>query len=143
MVDNIKLKDVYDGKTAENTVMLYTHIEKCISNRKKLNKIDRNGYDRTLSKYRVAFRRLKEFASIKYKRDIDFSDIDLNFYNDYIDWLRNIPLADNTIGKDVQTLKRFLNTATVQGINTKLIYKSGDFKTPSKRKNTFIFLKTR
>ena len=113
---------------------MYAHIEKCISARERLNKKDRNGGDRTLSKYRVTFNRLKYFGKEKYRRDIDFSDIDLDFYNDYTSWLRAIPLAENTVGKDVQTLKRFLNTATIQGINTKFIYKSVEFKTPKKVK---------
>ena len=134
VLTNIEIKKRLNGNTETKANSLYTHIQKCISARANLNKIDRNGYDRTLSKYRVTFDRLKEFVKEKYRREIDFSDIDLDFYNDYTGWLRAIPLAENTVGKDVQTLKRFLNTATIQGINTKFIYKSGDFKTPKKVK---------
>ena len=132
-LSNIEIKKQLVGDTEVKT-SLYAHIEKCITTRERLNKKDRNGYDRTLSKYRVTFSRLQEFAKEKYKQDIDFGDIDLDFYSDYTGWLRAIPLSENTVGKDVQTLKRFLNTATIQGLNTKFIYKSNDFRTPKKEK---------
>lgn len=110
-------------------ITLYQHIQNCIDTRKELEKKDRHGIDRTLCKYRNTFERLKEFGKT-YKRELDFSDIDLNFYNKYVKWLREIPLAESSVGTNIKTLKRFLNVATVDGLNTKMTFKSSDFKAP-------------
>lgn len=77
--------------------------------------------------YEVSFDYLKEY-SLTYGKP-DFDDIDIDFYNQFVDFLRNKGLAINTIGKKVQTLKIFLNDATEKGINKNLKYKSPKFKT--------------
>ena len=115
-------------------ITLYRHIENCIKTRENLNKLDRSGIDRTLGKYRNTFKQLKEFAIVHYKRDIDFSDIDLPFHNKFVKWLREIPLAESTIDGYIKKLKRFLNVATLEGVNTKLSYKSKEFKINHKKK---------
>lgn len=75
--------------------------------------------------YIVTFNYLKEYA--KEYGEPDFIDIDLEFYQQYVDFLRKKGLATNTIGKKIQTLKIFLNSATEQGINHFQKYKSRRF----------------
>jgi len=76
--------------------------------------------------YAVTFKYLKEYAK-KYSEP-DFIDIDLEFYQNFVDLLRTKGLANNTIGKKIQTLKIFLNDAYEQGINPYTKYKSKKFK---------------
>jgi integrase len=83
--------------------------------------------------YIRTFDLLKEFAG---GREIDFKDIDLDFYNDWIGFLQTKSIGSteepkyykaNTVGKFVKNLKVFLNKATEDGINTNLRYKSHRF----------------
>ncbi len=90
--------------------------------------------------YSVTFDYLKEYAA-KYKEP-DFIDIDLEFYQQFVDFLRNKPLATNTIGKKIQTLKIFLNAATEQGINHYQKYKSRNFTAISEESDNIYLTKT-
>jgi len=95
--------------------------------------------------YEVSFNYLKDYATEK-KITIDFKDIDLNFYDGFIQYLQNVStdkkadssetdpdkpktkgLAVNTIGKKIQTLKIFLNAAKEEGKNTFEAYRSKKF----------------
>lgn len=73
--------------------------------------------------YHATFNHLK-----KYSNDIDFNDIDLDFYDGFKSYLEAENLALNTVGKKIQTLKVFLNEATARGINKNLKYKSNRFR---------------
>ena len=86
--------------------------------------------------YQVTFNYLKEYAATY--GEPDFIDIDLEFYQQFVDFLRQykikrkdgteVSLAINTIGKKIQTLKIFLNAATEHGVNNFKKYKSRNFK---------------
>ncbi len=101
--------------------------------------------------YHRTFEYLKEFAG---KKKLDFDDIDLDFYNNFVEFLKNKVvavskdgevkkhMAMNTIGKKVQTLKIFLNAATETGINKSLRYKSKNFVSP-KEDTEHIYLNTK
>ena len=89
--------------------------------------------------YIRTFEYLKEFAGRKH---LDFKDIDLDFYHDFIEFLQNKNIetnpekpakhmATNTVGKKIQTLKIFLNAAADAGINKYHKYKSTRFISPS------------
>jgi len=78
--------------------------------------------------YERTFFFLKDFCKQKGK-EYDFCDIDLDFYEDFTEYLKRLDLATNTIGKKIQTLKIFLNSATEKGANTNFSYKSKRFKT--------------
>lgn len=106
-----------------------------------------------LREYQNTFRYLKEYAAYKGKEP-DFDDIDLEFYDDFMNFLQSsncslrktdkatgkkvrLKLAANTIGKKIQTLKIFLNNATERGINTNLKYKSRNFATITEKTDSF------
>lgn len=88
--------------------------------------------------YERTFELLKEYAGNK---KLDFDDIDLGFYNDFVSYLQNKTykvtkdkeavikhkFKANTIGKFIKNLKVFLNKATEEGINTSQRYKSHHF----------------
>lgn len=102
--------------------------------------------------YQVTFNYLKEYA--KEYGEPDFKDIDMEFYQLFVDLLRNYNkidadgniiksgLATNTIGKKIQTLKVFLNSATEQGINKYSMYKSKNFKSLSEEVDTIYLTKS-
>lgn len=76
--------------------------------------------------YQVSFDYLKAYAE-KEKRTFDFKDIDLKFYEGFTKYLQDQKLAVNTIGKKIQTLKIFLNSAKEEGLNTYEGFKSKKF----------------
>ena len=113
-----------------NSTSLFGYIQNFINNSKsRINPKSGNpvGY-KMRREYEVTFDYLKKFAK-ELKKEPDFIDIDLEFYNQFVSFLRKENLAINTIGKKIQTLKIFLNDATEQGINKSLKFKSKNFKT--------------
>jgi len=85
--------------------------------------------------YEVSFGYLKKYAT-KIGKPIDFKDIDLNFYDGFTQYLQGEKLAVNTIGKKIQTLKIFLNSAKDEGINSYDSFKSSKFKTLTEEADT-------
>lgn len=79
-----------------------------------------------IREYERTFHYLSQYSKEKDK-SLDFKDIDLDFYQDFIDYLKSENLATNTIGKKIQTLKIFLNAATDLGYNQYRHYKSPRF----------------
>ena len=105
-----------------------------------------------IREYERTFFYLQEFAKAK-KQEIDFENITLDFYHDFVKYLqseKNITrkdgtkikeqgLAQNTIGKKIQTLKIFLNAATDAGLNDNNQFKSHRFKAMTEE-NESIYL---
>ncbi|MFZ5939052.1 MAG: site-specific integrase [Bacteroidota bacterium] len=105
-----------------------------------------------IREYSRTFEYLKAFSK-HLGRDIDFNDIDLEFYEEFVSFLQDqnatvrnkdkkVKLATNTIGKKIQTLKIFLNAATEKGINTSTKFKSRRFQTLTEESDN-IYLNTR
>ena len=99
--------------------------------------------------YERTFFYLKKYAAHINKK-LDFNDIDLYFYDDFVAFLQSTftkelkngkkikyTLSTNTIGKKIQTLKIFLNDATERGINTNLKFKSNKFISITEVADTF------
>jgi integrase len=76
--------------------------------------------------YEVTFKYLKEYST-SIGKVIDFKNINLEFYDGLIQFLQGKKLATNTVGKKVQTLKIFLNSARESGLNPYEGYKSKKF----------------
>ena len=71
----------------------------------------------TIQVYSNTLNRVKEFQKTK-RRIIDFNTIDGEFYIDFVEHLaKRLKLANNTIGKDIKTIKTILNEAKERGIN--------------------------
>ena len=87
--------------------------------------------------YQTTLNHLKNFAQI-WKRKIDFDTIDLEFHNDFTEFLtisgkyvhpktrkeRFLHLSANSIGSHFQRIKAVLSEATERGINKNLSFKS-------------------
>jgi len=82
----------------------------------------------TITAYNNTLNRLRDYKEFK-KKPVDFNNINLDFYYDFIDYLttqRNF--SKNTIGKHIKHIKAFLNEASEKGTNTTFDYKSTRFK---------------
>lgn len=88
----------------------------------------------TLRSYKQTKRLLSEFNG-----NLQFEDIDLDFYYDFIEFLEQDDKSLNTIGKHIKNLKSFLNSATQDGFNKNLVYTNSAFKAP-KEQTTAIYL---
>jgi integrase len=78
-----------------------------------------------------------------YKRKIDFNTIDLEFYNDYINYLTNkLTLSSNTIGDHIKRIKTVLNEATEKGINKNFAFRSKYFAKPSEEAESIYLTET-
>lgn len=65
---------------------------------------------------------------------LSFDSIDLIFYSKFKDYILNdLKLLTNTFGKQIKTLKTFLNIATEKGLNKNMAYKSKLFKAPEEK----------
>lgn len=100
--------------------------------------------NRTKQKYSTTLGHLKTYAATR-RKGLDFADIDLEFYQDFVDFLRTklvkkatkknpdptevIHMTDNSVGKHITTLKTMLNAATEAGVNTNMKFHSKKFAT--------------
>jgi len=136
-LSNESLERTLDGEKDPKKLTLYQHIENELNIIK--SKEDRRIAERKQKRkymhirYSKCFERLKEFAKKKYRRSLSFDDIDLNFYERYIEFLRDYPLAENSINGEIKRLKRFLNLGIIKKIHDNLAFKSVEFKAPEER----------
>lgn len=84
----------------------------------------------TIRVYNRAKAHLENYCK-EYNKQLDFDNINLEFYNSFIGYLTKENYSQNTIGKQIKVLKTFLNEATDRGINTTLEYKKRKFKRPT------------
>lgn len=110
-------------------ITLFSYIESFIKRAKtKTNrKTGRPVSYKMQREYNVTFSYLKEFAA-KNGKSIDFKNIDIEFYDNFVQFLQGRNLAVNTIGKKIQTLKIFLNAAKDENQNSYEAYKSKKFE---------------
>lgn len=81
----------------------------------------------TLSRYKVLHDHLTAFSKAQ-KRTIDFQDINLDFYYDFLEFIaQRESYAPNTQGKYIQTLKAVMNGAVEKGLTDNLKYKNKKF----------------
>ena len=110
---------------SDGTDTLFSFIESFIENRESSNDYSKG----TIKVYRTVYNHLKAFATVR-KREIDFSDIDSDFFKSFNKYLYRPPFNNsrNYVKKIWQTIGVFLNEATEQGLNKNLAYKSKAFK---------------
>jgi site-specific recombinase XerD len=87
---------------------------------------------KTPETYRICLDKLKDFG-VKAKRKIDFDDINLEFYDDFVAYLSECGYKRNYIGKQIRTLKTFLNEAMERGLTKNVAHKSRRFTAPSEQ----------
>lgn len=60
--------------------------------------------------------------------NVDFEDVNLDFYHDYISWCEKGNLRINYIGKNIKTLKSVMSSAVEKGLTSNLAFRSKRFK---------------
>ncbi len=117
-----ELLDIHFNKSVVEEINLFSFYQNHIDLAKTRYSI------KTVQWYELSLKVLKEFSKT-YKRALDFDNIDMTFYDAFIDYLTNVKgLKQNTIGKHIQNLKAVLNSATERGINKRMDFKSRSFK---------------
>jgi len=81
----------------------------------------------SLTSIKQAIDHLRAFES-KVKYTYDFDEIDMEFYRKYLAFLNDQNYALNTIGKNINWLKTFMNTAQTEGYHTNVAFKNKMFK---------------
>lgn len=92
-----------------------------------------------IQQYKATFQHLKSFANKKNCKDFNFTDINYDFYNEFVLYLQEEQLGinednklivvkkeftQNTVGKHIRILKLMLNEATSMGLNDTTTYNS-------------------
>ncbi|HTC01305.1 MAG TPA: site-specific integrase [Ferruginibacter sp.] len=108
----------------EEKITFFKFIETYIEECKTLKSVE------TVKIYSTTLNHLKKYAAIE-KKQFDFDDITLSWRSGFIKYLHDINSATNTVGKQIQTLKTFLNEATERKINTNLEFRSRLFSKPN------------
>jgi len=95
----------------------------------------------TIKAYQNILNYLKSYCEYKNCK-LDFEDIDLNFYNSFINYMTvKQKLAQNTIGNKIKNLKVIMNEATDRGLNKNIDFKNKRFKKVSEETDK-IYLNT-
>jgi len=103
-----------------------------------------NNKQSTVKSYKVVKKNLQDYQTAK-KKVLNFSSIDIDFYNSFVDYLtkpktlkskkgvsvKHPGLSMNTIGTRIKVLKTFLNEANERNITVPNDYKKKSFKKPS------------
>ncbi|RCW93638.1 site-specific integrase [Winogradskyella arenosi] len=81
----------------------------------------------TVRAYKQTIKRLREFDK-EQGYNLNFNNIDLQFYYAFVQYLETQNYSINTIGKHIKNIIALLNRATEDGVNTYLKYKHREFK---------------
>lgn len=106
------------------------YIKKCVEGKITNPRTGKPISKMTWKGYKTCQMRITAFHN--YRRNINFNDIDLDFYNDYTYFLRfdiykfvekpkgmvGIGLAENSIGTDIKNIKMFMSQANRKGLTT-------------------------
>jgi len=113
-----KFKKTVNEITKKSFTEFYEEIIKLMLNGGRVQIKTGKPYSKaTIQVYTNTLNRIKNFQKTK-RRIIDFDTIDIEFYTDFIEHLsKRLKLANNTIGKDIKTIKTILNEAKERGIN--------------------------
>lgn len=115
----IPLDDFLNKNSKEESLSFLKFIEEFINtSQKKVN---------TKKQYKTTLMWLIKYKSF-IKKDIDFSDIDLNFYNDFILFLKSNNYGLNSIGTLIKNIKVFMNEAVERELTSNLQFKNKRFK---------------
>lgn len=82
---------------------------------------------RTIQRYKVLLRKLQDFQKSK-KVEISFDLINVQFSNDFIHYLLNKKLTNNTVGTYIKNLKLFMKWAFDQDFRKFKVFKKDTFQ---------------
>lgn len=106
-------------QTTANVSNLFDFIDELIKNSTKKRA--------TIISYKQTFRILHEYSE-HIKRNISFDDISLDFYENFVSYLRSRGYSENTIGGYIKHIKVFMNEAIDRKLTNNIEFKSRKFK---------------
>ena len=126
IIDKYNFPEKYTLKKEPEIKTLFQFINKFIAtaHTRKDKATGRSLTHNNIQQYRATEKHLKAFAESIRKKDFDFSEINIKFYNSYVSYLQNLGFTQNSVGKHVRILKLMLNEATAQNINTNANYET-------------------
>ena len=81
----------------------------------------------TIKCYKTTQTHLAKFQE-EYDRTIDFDTIDMDFYNDFLNYFNENDYAINSIGKNIKNLKVFMRAAAEKKLHSNFEYQNRKFK---------------
>ncbi len=108
-----------DKQTTANVFNLFDFIDELIKNSTKKRA--------TTICYKQTFRILHEYCE-HIKRNISFDDITLDFYENFVSYLRFRGYSENTVGGYIKQIKVFMNEAFDRKLTNNIEFKSRKFK---------------
>ena len=81
----------------------------------------------SLTSIKQAIDHLRAFER-KVNKTFDFDEIDMDFYRKYLAFLNDENYALNTVGKNINWLKTFMNSAQIEGFHSNVAFKNKMFK---------------
>ncbi len=115
-------KDSFKKKEAQRSKNFYDHFQAFLESKKA------HASEASIRKYRQNLNHLRRFSQLR-KYTLEFDSINDDFFNKYVDFfIHNLGHTNNTINRNVKTLKTFLNWATKHGYNTKLEFKNFSYR---------------
>lgn len=109
-----------DKQKVTQKLSLFDFVDELIA-----NSIKKQG---TIIHYKQALRILREYCQDNKIKNFSFDDITLDFYENFINYLRSREYAENTIGGYIKHVKTFMNEAFDRKLTTNLEFKSSRFK---------------
>jgi integrase len=95
----------------------------------------------TKKSYRIVKNNLEEYQT-KRKKHLTFNSIDIDFYNDFIQFLKSKNYALNTIGTRIKILKTFLSNAEEAGLPVVSDYRKRAFAKPAEETEAVYLTKS-
>lgn len=89
-----------------------------------------NRKESTKKAYNLLLNNLEDYE-VKYKVQLTFDSIDLDFYNKFVDLLQSKRYTPNTVGGRIKMLKVFMNEAYERNLHSNTNYKKKAFTKPS------------
>lgn len=97
-----------------------------------------NNREGTIKSYKRSYRDFQEYEELR-KTKLNFDKIDIDFYNDFVKFLKGKRYAPNTIGTRIKNLKTFLSNAQDAGIPVNDDFRKKAFSKP-KEETDAIYL---
>tara|TARA_B100000809_G_C15136800_1_gene530994 strand:- start:4429 stop:5481 length:1053 start_codon:yes stop_codon:yes gene_type:complete len=92
--------------------------------------------NRTLKNYQSTIGRLEAYE-IKIGKKLLFNDINIDFYHSLMNYCKvELEQSTNTFGCHIKHIKTWMNTATEEGINSNLMFRSRGFATTTESVNS-------
>lgn len=117
----IQAVDSEEENQAENTITVEAAFEQFLS-APSLSSGKKRRHN-TYRSFPPMMNKLKAYAATNRRFKLAFKSFDSAFYTDYVTFLEEQGLENNTTGSHIKRLKAFLNWATEQGYNTNTAYK--------------------